>query len=332
MRIGVFIAGAVGLAIAIYVVLHIGVDQVAAAVTRVGISGYLAIVATSLALPFVLGLAWFALVDGLPLSRCPNFALARQIRDSAGDVLPLSQLGGVVMGIRAIILRGLPPPVAFASGIADVTTELMAQLAFIAMGTALCIAQLRASQATAPYVEGISIGLCLMIPGTIAFIFLQRRGTSFAMRLADRWLPSAVKHAAAFDEAIAAIYRAPARVALSATLHLCGWVVSGTVTYVTIRVLGGHIGFLSAIAIESLLSALRSATVFVPASIGVQEAGYATLTPMFGLGAEIGLAVSLLRRARDIGIALPVLLTWQAMEGQRAFARVDNPTAEPGPE
>jgi hypothetical protein len=31
--------------------------------------------------------------------------------------------------------------------------------------------------------------------------------------------------------------------------------------------------------------------------------------------------VSLLRRARDIVIGVPVLLAWQAMEGRRALAR-----------
>ena len=328
MRIGVFIAAALGLAIAAYVILHIGVGQVVAVVSRVGFSGYALVILTSLALPLVLGLAWFVLVAGAPLSRFPVFALARQIRDSASDVLPFSQLGGIVVGIRAIILRGLPPPTAFASGIVDVTTELMAQLAFIAIGTALCITQLQAASATAPYVRGIILALGLMIPGMATFIFLQHRGSAFATRLAHRWLPSAVEHAAAFNDALAAIYRAPVRVAASATTHLGGWVVSGAVTYVAIRMLGGRIDFLSAIAIESLLSALRSATAFVPASIGVQEAGYATLTPLFGLGPEIGLAVSLLRRARDITIAVPVRLTWQAMEGQRAFAPADNPMAE----
>ncbi len=328
MKIGVFIAAALGLAIAIYFVLHIGIDQVVSAISRVGFTGYALVVLTSLALPFVLGLSWFIIAGNTSLLRYPVFVLARQIRDSASDVLPFSQLGGVVIGIRVVILRGLAPPLAFASGIADITTELMAQLAFIAIGTALCIAQLEASASTAPYVKGVAIGLGLMIPGMITFIFLQQRGSAFAMRLAERWLPAAVKHASAFDAAIAAIYRAPARLALSATIHLLGWVVSGVVTFVAIRALGGKIDLLSAVAIESLLSALRSATAFVPASIGVQEAGYATLTPLFGLGPEIGLAVSLLRRARDITIALPVLLTWQVMEGRRAFGRPDNPMAE----
>jgi uncharacterized membrane protein YbhN (UPF0104 family) len=88
-----------------------------------------------------------------------------------------------------------------------------------------------------------------------------------------------------------------------------------------VRLIGGHISIFSAIAIEALLAALRSATVFVPASIGVQEAGYAALMPLFGLGPEIGLAVSLLRRARDVAVGVPVLLAWQAMESRRALTR-----------
>ena len=86
------------------------------------------------------------------------------------------------------------------------------------------------------------------------------------------------------------------------------------------RLIGHRIDFFSALAIEALLAALRSATVFVPAAIGVQEAGYAALMPLFGLGPEVGLAVSLLKRARDIVVGVPVLLAWQAVEGRRALA------------
>jgi glycosyltransferase 2 family protein len=51
----------------------------------------------------------------------------------------------------------------------------------------------------------------------------------------------------------------------------------------------------------------------------VQEAAYAVLSPLFGIGADIGLAVSLLKRARDIAVGVPILLIWQAVEGRRAL-------------
>ena len=83
------------------------------------------------------------------------------------------------------------------------------------------------------------------------------------------------------------------------------------------RALGIALSPISAIAIQSLLEGLRSAMVFIPAAIGIQEAGYAALVPLFGLAPETGLAISILRRARDIAIGVPVLLIWQLVEARR---------------
>jgi uncharacterized membrane protein YbhN (UPF0104 family) len=74
------------------------------------------------------------------------------------------------------------------------------------------------------------------------------------------------------------------------------------------------------VAIDSLVYAARSAAFVVPNALGVQEAAYAALSSLFGIGPELGIAVSLLKRARDIVIGVPILLLWQAMEGQRALA------------
>jgi hypothetical protein len=52
-----------------------------------------------------------------------------------------------------------------------------------------------------------------------------------------------------------------------------------------------------------------------------QEAVYAVLAPLFGVGAESGLAISLLKRARDLALGIPILLVWQAVEGQRALSK-----------
>jgi hypothetical protein len=47
------------------------------------------------------------------------------------------------------------------------------------------------------------------------------------------------------------------------------------------------------------------------------------MLPLFGLPAEMGLAVSLLKRGREIAIGVPALLMWQGLEGRRAFAAED---------
>jgi hypothetical protein len=49
----------------------------------------------------------------------------------------------------------------------------------------------------------------------------------------------------------------------------------------------------------------------------VQEAGYAGLGSIFGVPPELSLGVSLVRRARDLAVGIPVLLIWQALEARR---------------
>lgn len=327
MRFGVVVAAVLGFAVAIYMVLRVGLIPVLHAVAGVGLGGFALICAYSLAVILVLASGWFALIPAGAAKRFATFAVGRQIRDSASDILPFSQLGGIVIGARALVLRGLAPPFAFASAVADVTTELMAQIAFIALGTTICISQLRLAPATAPLANALVIGTGLMVPAIGAFVILQRRGGGLAETLAERWLPAAVKHAAAFHDAVNQIYSSPTRLAASSAFHLLGWLGSGIGTWITLRLMGGHIGLLPAIGVEALLGALRSAFVFVPSAIGVQEAGYATLLPLFGLPPEFGIGASLLKRAREITIGVPVLLAWQAMEGRRAFARADIPEA-----
>jgi putative membrane protein len=321
MKAGVIVAALIGLAIAVWLLLRVGAGSVFAAIASVGLGGFVLICLTGLVVVSLMGSGWFALMPDHRLRNLVSCIVARQTRDSAGDILPFSQFGGMVIGARAMTLRGIPAPFAFASVAADVTTELMAQIAFIAIGIALCIAELRGSTTMAPYVDGLILGTFLLVPGIAAFVVLQRRGSALAERLAGRFLPAAVKHTAAFALALKTLYASPARLAASSTIHLLSWLASSLIVWLSVRLIGGHLGFLSAVAIEALLAGLRSVTVFIPSAIGVQEAGYAALMPLFGLGPEIGLAVSLLRRARDIVIGVPVLLAWQAMEGRRALTR-----------
>ena len=246
----------------------------------------------------------------LPLASCEILA---------GDILPFTQFGGIVIGARAVILAGVSPPLAFAGAIVDVTAELIAQIVFIALGLLLGIAQLRSNTIFAPYANGLMLGTALLVPGVIVFVLMQRSGSVLAEKLAGMFLPAAVSDTGAFAEALNAFYTNPLRLLTSTAAHLLGWVAGGLWLWVVIRMIGAPINIRSAIAIESLLEALRSATVFVPSAIGVQEAGYAALTPLFGMGPEIGLAVSLIRRARDIAVGVPVLLAWQLVESRRVL-------------
>jgi len=53
----------------------------------------------------------------------------------------------------------------------------------------------------------------------------------------------------------------------------------------------------------------------------VQEVGYLLLAPVAGVAPEVLLALSLLKRARDVGLGVPTLLVWQAFEARAVVAR-----------
>lgn len=312
MKLGVIAAALAGLAVAAWLVFHVGFSVVLGAVASVGWDGFAILCVYALATFVVLGAAWFALLPG---TKFWSFVWGRIVRDAAGEVLPFSQVGGILIGVRALILRGIEAPVAFASAIVDVTTEMMAQIVFILIGVALFAARSGSSLPTATV-----SGIVFVLAGSVAFIVLQRRGLVIAEKLAARFVPAMARQTREFHAAVEAIYEHPARLATSSAIHLLGWIASALGTWLAIRLIGGHIDIAGAIAIESILCALRSAAVVVPGALGVQEAGYALLMPLFGLPAEMGLAVSLLKRAREIVIGVPALLLWQGLEGRRVLA------------
>jgi putative membrane protein len=318
MKLGGVAAALAGIVVAAYLIFHTGPGAIVTAVASVGWGGFAILCICALALLVVMGSAWFVLIPDVQQSSVATFIWGRLIRDSVAEVLPFSQFGGILIGARAIVLRGVPPPLAFASSVVDVTTDMMAQIVFIVIGVSLLVIRFGTASNTGIIVTA-TFGVVLAAAGSVAFIVLQRRGLRPAERLAARWLPRTVKQIRPFARAIDAVYDSPLRLALSASIHLVGWLASALVTLIAVRLIGGKIDLVSVIAIDSMLSALRSVAIFVPAALGVQEAGYAMLMPLFGLPAEIGLAVSLLKRAREIATGLPALLLWQAMEGRRVW-------------
>jgi putative membrane protein len=319
MKIGTIVALIVGFALAVFLIVHIGFAQVFEAAASVGWGGFGLILLSALPIIFFLGLAWRTLVG--PLAPLWVFFASRQLRDSATDLLPFTQIGGVVIGARAGILGGVPSVTAYSSSMVDITCEIMAQAAFTVLGLLIGLTTLRASPQMAPYANGVILGTVLLVPAIIAFVVLQRKGSKLATKIAAQFLPNAVAHTEQFTAHLEVLYRQPVKLAVCSTFHLLAWIASAAWLWVIFALCGAKISLMDCIAIESLLAALRAIMVFVPASIGVQEAGYAAMAQVFGLGPEVGLAVSLLKRARDVILGIPVLLLWQLMEGRRAFGR-----------
>jgi hypothetical protein len=123
-------------------------------------------------------------------------------------------------------------------------------------------------------------------------------------------------------KAVHEIFGMRAAIALSLGFHLAGWMIAAVETWVALALAGRPLGMPEAIAVEALVFALRGAAFIVPSSVGVQEGGYVVVGALFGVGPEAALALSLLKRARDLVTGIPALLVWQAAEGQRFHRRL----------
>jgi len=318
VRLRVGLIAALGLCLAAYLVLHVGFTAVLSAATEVGWAGFALLCLYALALFPLLGASWSVL---LPDSTAGLwvFVWARLVREAAADVLPFSQVGGIVLGARTAIRHGVAGPEAFASTIVDLTSEALAQIGFVALGFAILSAGAARSPSAAALTKAFTVGLVLAVIAGVVLVFLQRYGHRVTGRLAARLVPRAAASADAIADALDAIYRSRLRIALSSAMHLMGWIASGAGSWIAFRLIGVQVNLPAVIAIESLVGAAKSAAALVPNALGVQEASYAALAPLFGIGPEYGLAVSLLRRARDIAIGAPVLLISQVEAGRRAI-------------
>jgi putative membrane protein len=313
-KIGVAVGLLLGLLITVGVILHVGAAELWAAVRRVGLDGFLVFSLYSLAGFLPLGWAWWAVAPGSGSRRWLLFPWGRLVRESASDVLPFSQVGGLVVGLRAVQGQGVAEPLAVASQIVDLTTEMAAQLVYTLFGLAILAAVL--SHATGAQ-ELIWTTVLAIVGGAVmlcAFVTLQARGLDLVGAIAGRWLKDTRERAQAIKAVLADIYARRGRLAAGVGWHAVGWLWSGAGAWLCLAFMGVHVELWKVLALESLIAAVKSVAFLTPGALGFQEGAYALVAPLFGITPEAALAVSLLRRAKDLLLGVPAMLAWQAGE------------------
>jgi glycosyltransferase 2 family protein len=316
-RTGVFIAGGVGVALALGLIGWFGVGSVLGALARIGWGGFALFVLVSIFVFPLTGGAWGVLAQRLDARTMGVFIWARFLREGASDLLPFSSLGGVLIGARGATLWGVSSASAYGSLAVDLMTEIEAQIVYMLMGLALLSAHLSHMASEGVFIACFAGAIVIALAMIGGVMFAQSRGLDLFGRVLERIAPDAVRHMQGVRDWIAELNRRPARLAASIVLHLGGWIAAAAVSWLGLRLMGVRISLADMMAIESLLSAVKSAAFVAPSGIGVQEAAYALLGQVFGLTPEVSIALSLLKRARDLVLGAPMLLAWQAMEGRR---------------
>lgn len=297
-----------------------GAGRVLAGALSVGWGGFALVLGWQLGLFVVLGLSWMVLVPPRAVRRAWVFIWGRMVRDASANCLPFSQVAGFVFGARAVTLHGVGWPLATASTVIDVTAEFLAEVAFVGIGLGILIARAPNSSLAVP----VEVGLGLAVLAGLALVVLQQGAAPLFARLgrriAGRWFADAQERLEVLQGELTLMHGRGLRLAAGFALHLLGWLCTAVAGWITYHLLGVPIDFDDALAIEALLAGAAAAAFLVPVSAGVQEAGYAGLGAIFGVAPELSLAVSLVRRARDLALGVPILLVWQAVEMRRLRA------------
>jgi len=311
-RISILLALA-GLALSALLVAWFDAGQVLGVALSVGWRGFGVLSLWQAGLFLMLGLAWATVLPGV---RPGVLVWGRMVRDAATTCLPFSPVGGFVLGARAITVRGVAWPTAAAGTVVDVTAELIGQFLFSVFGLLALVLLRPGSPLLLP------AGVTLAVAGLLAAAAVRfRRAVGRGLRgLGGRLLGKWFRGQGGLDRVrteISRLYSDPRRLLLASMVHLLGWFSTGVGTWISLRLLGFEAAILPILALEALLDALVAATFVVPGAVGVQEAGYVGLGAAFGVPPDLALSVSLLRRARDLALGLPILLVFQWIELRR---------------
>lgn len=322
----------IGLAAATTLVAWFGAGAIVTTLLSVGVGGFLLICGFHFALIALNGIAWHALIPDQAPGRWPVFVWARLVRTAAGDVLPLSQLGGPAAGIRLAMLHDVPGAIAAASVIVDVGLEFITQLAYAVLGILLLATHKPQADVLFPAAGWLIVAAALCA----GFILTQRRGGRWLERLSPRVarhfsavLPATIE---AITAAVERVYERRRQVALAFVLHLIDWLATGVEAWIALQLMHVPVSLAAATGIEGLLYAVRSAAFMVPIAAGVQEGGYLLVGAAFGLTPDQALALSLLKRGRDLALGVPALAGWQILEGGQWWRRRNAAKLQPIPE
>jgi len=321
VRRGLIIGALIGFAVATILIVHFGWRQVVDAALAVGWQGLVALIGIYLVCLVLCAVAWRIVILDAPRHAILICLWARWLRESIGN-LALIPTAGEIAGARELNRHGVRSGMAGASTIVDLTLELLTQIVFTLFGLTLLITWYRGLEIGPWLVTGIAVSAL----AAAGFILAQRRGLfRFLERLPEKldlkWAWTVLPDAEGIHAGIRTIYQHRGRVLASGGVHLAAWVVGVGEAYVGLYFMGHAIAWSDALTLESIAFALRTAAFVIPSRLGIQEGGYILLGAMFGLSPEVALALSLLKRGREVVTGLPCLIIWQSVESRRLWAR-----------
>lgn len=313
IRLFLLVVGLLTLALLVW---HIGPGNIYDAAAQLGPAALLVILIPSLMMYVIEAYGWKITLG--PSAQGIPFWQVLAIR-TAGEVVnmttPTAYVGGEPLKAYLLQRHRVPMVEGLASVVIAKTTMTIAQVLFILLGIALGFLILGANGSSGQIVAAALLSVGLLLFGTAAFVFVQRRGL-FTWILAMlrktglriSFLEAREEQLKTLDRTILDFYTHHRSTFYASTgLYFLGWLAEALEVFAIIYYLGGPTEILSAISIGALSVFIKGGTFFIPGSLGAQDGGNLLLLQAFGYSDVTGITFALLRRFRElvwIGIGL----------------------------
>ncbi len=302
----------VGLALAVAVAAHAGLQTVLDVLQRLGALELFWLGALQMGSVVLCGWAWWIFTAGASLLAC---TAARFVRDGASSVVAIIPGMGEVAGMRALTLFGARAGNAAGSGVIDLATEILAQILFTLAGVVALVAVLGRGE----FDHAVGIAVAAVLPLAIGYAGyrierIRKPVTRFIVRVERHYGLAEWGFGVEAGRTVAALWRDRPRLLAGTLLHFAAWMLSASQIWYAALALEAPLSPLAALALAAIVHAARGALFVVPWGAGVQEAGFLVAGVALGLDEPTAIAMSLAFRVRDTLLALPALLLWGAAE------------------
>jgi len=318
----VYVLGLAGGALFISLLIREGAAQVGLAIARAG-WGLLAVTLFHLVQTLSDAAGWLVLIPKANRIRLSSSFFLHWLGESINNLLPTGRVGGDIVVARLAAMWGTPLRIATAAMIVDITIGIITKVIFIVASSILLVAATGRTDLARPAFVAVLTGTLAVV----GFYAVQRMGmfrwtATLASRLAKSpGADSLVQGGEALDQTIRVLYSRRRGMTGCALFWTLSWIIASGEVWIALRALGLPSGFTTAVILESATLAIRGAAFLVPGAVGVQEGGYILLGNLLGIPSEMALALSLVRRVRELALGIPGLIAWHLIEANRLWHR-----------
>jgi putative membrane protein len=314
LKAAAYIAGLLGLALLVGLVIHADVPAILHVWKQAGAS-LLWLIPYRILFFALYAVGWRALLGPFDPGNRARFGYVlwvTSVREAVDRLLPVASVGGGVVGVRLMRRRGLAAVPVSATVIVEILLTLITLYVFGALATVLLLH----SGASGNHRSAIAV-LALSLPIPLGSLLLLRYGSVF-QRL-ERFLGPMVgisgsDAAVALDTDLRACLARLRTLSVAGALQFVALVSAAFEIWWALRLFGHPVSGAAAVMLEGLTQALRHLAFIVPAGLGVQEGALVVFGHALGISTELALAVSAVKRLREILCGLPPLLWWQWLE------------------